>query len=51
MLRKNFPDRRKRRHEEAVIRQAEYDALTLEQKITRAESRTGNSEKELRRLI
>lgn len=50
MLRKNFEGRRKQRREEAAIRQAEYDALTPEQKIARAESRRGNSLKERRRL-
>lgn len=41
---------RKQRQEEAAVRQAEYDALTREQKIARAMSRRGNSAKELRRL-
>jgi hypothetical protein len=41
---------RKQRQEEAAVRQAEYDALTREQKIARAMSRRGNSSKELRRL-
>lgn len=50
MLRRNFPDRRKQRADEAAVRQAEYDALTKEQKIARAESRPGNSLRELRRL-
>jgi len=40
----------KERREEAGIRQAEYDALSTEQKIARAEARPGNSLKELRRL-
>lgn len=50
MKRMNFESRRKQRQEEAAIRQAEYSALTTEQKIVRAESRRGNSKKELRRL-
>lgn len=50
MLRRNFPDRRKQRADEAAVRQAEYDALTKEQKIARAESRRGNSLRERRRL-
>ncbi len=41
---------RKQKQEEAAVRQAEYDALTTEQKIARAQSRRGNSAKELRRL-
>lgn len=43
-------ERRKERQEQAAIRQAEYDALTTEQKIDRARARRGNSKKELRRL-
>ena len=43
-------DRRKQRQEEAAIRQAEYDALTIEQRIARAKARRGRSKKELRRL-
>ncbi len=50
MPRKNFPDRRKVRNEEAVVRQAEYDALPEEQKVARAEFRRGNSKRELIRL-
>lgn len=41
---------RKQKQEEAAVRQAEYDALTREQKIARAMSRRGNSAKELYRL-
>lgn len=48
--RKNFLNRSKQRREEAEIRQDEYDALTPAQKITRAQSRVGNSKKELGRL-
>lgn len=44
-----FP-RRKERREQAAVRQAEYDALSTEQKIARAEGRRGNSKKELTRL-
>lgn len=50
MLRKNFPDRRKQRAEEAAIRQTEYNALSKEERIARAQSRPGNSLRELRRL-
>lgn len=50
MKRMNNPDRRAQRQNEAAIRQAEYSALTTEQKIARAQSRRGNSKKELRRL-
>ena len=42
--------RREVRHEQAQTRQAEYDSLSTEQKIARAESRRGNSKKELARL-
>ncbi len=44
-----FP-RRKERREQAAIRQTEYDSLTNAQKITRAEGRRGESQKELARL-
>jgi hypothetical protein len=40
-----------RKREEAKIRQAEYRALTLEQKIARAQSRRGESKRELTKLI
>ncbi len=50
MLRTNFPARHKRRHEEAVIRQEEYDALTKEQKVARAMASPGSSKRELIRL-
>jgi hypothetical protein len=40
-----------RKREEAKIRQAEYSALTLEQKIARAQSRRGESKRELTKLI
>lgn len=50
MPRMNFLDRKKLRHEHAEIRNSEYNALTTEQKIARAESRPGNSAKELERL-
>ena len=43
--------RRKARQAEAIVRQDEYDALTSDQKIARAESRPGNSKKELGRLL
>lgn len=41
---------RKQKREEAEVRQKEYDALTTDQKIARAGSRRGSSEKELKRL-
>lgn len=50
MRNRTRPDRRKARQAEAAVRQAEYDALTREQKIARAMSRRGNSARELRRL-
>jgi hypothetical protein len=50
MLRMNFEDRRKQRAEEAAVRQAEYDALTPEQKVARAQAAPGNSKRELIRL-
>jgi hypothetical protein len=43
-------ERRKERQEQAAIRQAEYDALTREQKIARVKSRRGNNKRELIRL-
>jgi len=39
------------RQEEAKERQAEYDALSTEQKIARAKSRRGESKKELTKLL
>ena len=50
MKRMNFESRRKQRQEEAAIRQDEYNALSKEQRIARAESRRGNSLRERRRL-
>ena len=50
MLRKNFPDRRKQRQDEAAVRQAECDALTKEQRIARVQTRPGNNKRELIRL-
>lgn len=41
---------RRLRREEALARQAKYDALTTEQKIARAKSRPGNSKRELAQL-
>jgi hypothetical protein len=41
---------RKLRREQAEERQVKYDALTTEEKIERAKSRRGNSERELARL-
>lgn len=38
------------RREEAEARQAQYNALTLDQKIERAQSRYGKSSRELARL-
>lgn len=39
------------RRAEAKARQEEYDALTLDQKITRAQARRGQSKRELNRLL
>jgi Spy/CpxP family protein refolding chaperone len=50
MKRMNFEDRRKQRREEAEVRQAEYDALTPEQKVARVKTRPGNNKRELIRL-
>ena len=50
MLRRNNPDRREQRRKEAAVRQAEYDALTKEQKIARAMASPGRSKRELIRL-
>lgn len=41
---------RKNRQQEAVARQKEYDALSTSEKIARAKTRPGNSEKEIGRL-
>jgi len=50
MSRMHFRHRCKQRREEAEIRQAEYDALTPEQKIARAMASPGSSKRELIRL-
>jgi hypothetical protein len=50
MHRKNFPDRRAQRREEANVRQLSYNALTEEQKIASAHARPGRSKRELARL-
>jgi hypothetical protein len=50
MKRMYFPDRVDQRRKEAVIRQAEYDALTSEQKVARAHTSPGRSKRELIRL-
>lgn len=47
---KNDKVRVAERRAEATVRQDEYDALTPEQKIARAQSRRGNSKRELIRL-
>jgi hypothetical protein len=39
-----------RKREEAAVRQAEYSALSIEQKIARAKSRRGASKRELTKL-
>ena len=41
---------REQRREDTERRQAEYDNLTLDEKIARAESRPGESRRELSRL-
>lgn len=40
-----------RKREEAAIRQAEYSALSLEQKIARVRARPGESKRELTKLL
>ncbi len=50
MPKTNDKKNRARRREEAEARQAEYDSLTTAQKIKRAQSRRGNSARELGRL-
>ncbi len=50
MKRMCFPHRRDQRREEAEVRQAEYDALTSEQKVARAMTSPGRSKRELIRL-
>ena len=42
--------RKQQRREEGAIRQAEHDALTLEQKLAKAKSRPGNSKREITKL-
>ena len=49
-MKQSRSERRKSRQQEAAVRQAEYDALTVEQKIARAQSRRGASKRELERL-
>ena len=44
-------ERRKMKREEAEARQAEYDKLSIDQKIKRAKSRPGESKKEIARLM
>lgn len=39
--RKNFPDRKRQRREDAERRQAEYDALSVTDKIERAKASGG----------
>lgn len=50
MIRMRFPDRRAQRRVEAEVRQAEYDALSPEQKVARAMASPGHSKRELIRL-
>ena len=50
MKRKNFPDRRALRREDAAVRQAYYDALTHEQKVASAMAAPGQSKRGLIRL-
>ena len=47
---KNDKVRVAERRDEANVRQVSYNALTPEQKIARAQSRRGNSKRELIRL-
>ena len=49
MTRKNLAHRIERRRREAIERQERYDALTLEQKVTRASAYPDS--KEYRRLV
>lgn len=35
MLRSNFPHRKSDRHQEAIVRQNAYDALTIDQKLAK----------------
>lgn len=48
--RSNQRHRKDARREQAAVRQAEYNALSTEDKIARAEARPGNSKRELERL-
>jgi hypothetical protein len=43
--------RKEERQTEALRRQAEYEKLTVNEKIRRAQSRRGESRKELRKLM
>ena len=45
-----FPRRRERR-EQAAVRQTEYEALSLNQKLDRCDQRRGESKKERRKLL
>lgn len=39
------------KQEQAAVRQAEYNALTLEQKIAQCRNRRGENRRELKRLL
>lgn len=50
MLRKNFPERRSTRRDEAYVRQTYYDNLSDAEKIASAKAAPGNSKRQLVRL-
>ena len=50
MKRKNNPDRKEKRQEEAIKRQKQYNKLTIEQKIASAIYSPGHKRKELHTL-
>ena len=50
MLRKNFPERRSIRRDEAYVRQTYYDNLTHDEKVASAKASPGNSKRQLVRL-
>jgi hypothetical protein len=50
MKRKNFPERRSIRRDEAYVRQTYYDNLTHDEKVASAKASPGNSKRQLVRL-
>ena len=46
-----MPKTRQQKQEEALIRQADHDALTIEQKIAKLKKKPGSCQKELAKLL